>query len=329
MEPWMELGLARLRDPNGAALRSLATIAVADVTRTPIRDLASPRWVASQAKAVLEAATRTDVLRDWVSSRIHEERARWSTEQRALRVWMVPEVDRPLRDVLARPYAPNEALTLRVIDHPAMRALVREVLEDTLTRFNRKLKSLDVGGLGARAAGRGKSLLSGLRANIGSIGDGLVGALSDEIEGVFQERLQEFLDKATGEALKTISRHLADSSHSRSFGDLRLAVLDVVLDTPIRELASELDKTRPEEVVDVIVAAVRSAIAAPDFVDGLERRMGAAMNEVGDGTLGAWLDEVGLGEVWAETTTELVATRLQAVVAGDAFEAWWRELFTP
>jgi hypothetical protein len=325
MDPLVERALLRLREAEGARLRSLAELVVGEATRTPLRDIATPKWIAGQVKTVLEAGSHTNVLRDWVASRIADERERWGQEDRALRTWMVPEVDKPLRDLLSRPYAPNEDLTLRLIDHPAMRALVREVLEDTLTRFNKKLRHLDVGGLGARAAGRGKSLLSGLRANINAIGDGFVGALSDELESVFHERLQEFLDKATGEALKTISRHMA--ANGTNFADLRLATLDVILDTPIRELTSELDKTHPEEMVDVVVAAVRSTLADLEFVAKTEGRIARAMDQAGDGTFGAWLDEVGLGSVWAETTTDLVTDRLKAVVKTDAFESWWVGLF--
>lgn len=323
----VERALQRLREPDGARLRALAQLVVGEATRTPLRDIASPRWIAGQVKTVLEAATHTDVMRDWVAARIADERERWGTEESTLRTWMVPEVDKPLRDLLSRPYAPNEELTLRLIDHPSMRGLVREVLEETITRFNKRLKHLDVSGLGAKAAGRGKSLLSGLRANIGALGDGLVGAISDEVESVFHERLQEFLDKATGEAVRTISRYVANDSHSKSFGDLRLATLDVILDTPIRELAAELDKTRPEEMVDVVVAAVRSTIADPEFVAKTEGRIAKAMDQAGDGTFGAWLDEVGLGTVWAETTTDLVTARLKAVVGTNEFEQWWVGLF--
>jgi hypothetical protein len=43
--------------------------------------------------------------------------------------------------------------------------------------------------------------------------------------------------------------------------------------------------------------------------------------------LGAWLDEVGLRDVWADSTAELVAQRLQAVAHTEPFERWWEELF--
>ena len=50
------------------------------------------------------------------------------------------------------------------------------------------------------------------------------------------------------------------------------------------------------------------------------------LDETGDGTLAAWLEEVGLLEVWTDTTTDFIAQRLQAVVATPGFEAWWTDL---
>ena len=64
-----------------------------------------------------------------------------------------------------------------------------------------------------------------------------------------------------------------------------------------------------------------------DIVARLEARIETVLDEAGDGTLGAWLDEVGLREVWTDTTTELVADRLRAVVGSERFESWWLTLF--
>ena len=58
--------LARLRDPEGHALHALARLVVEETTATPLRDIASPRWVASQLATALQAATRGDLLRTWV-----------------------------------------------------------------------------------------------------------------------------------------------------------------------------------------------------------------------------------------------------------------------
>jgi hypothetical protein len=339
MDPAATRALARLREADGAALRALARLVVEETTATPVRDLATPRWIAGQIATSLEAISHGEVAREWVDAKIKEGRVTWTKEQRVLRTWMPKEAEDPLRQMLARPYSPDERLAFRVLDQPAVRSLVRDVLEDTLVRFQRRLRSLDrtgVGSLGARAARKGRGFLGdvahglgGVAQNLGGLTENIVGAVTEELESVLRERIQEFVKNTTGEAIKQIAKHAAEPKHADAFGELRVAILDVILDTPLHELVAEADKLKPEELVDVVIGAIRSTIAAPDFVDTTEARVAKVLETAGDGTLGAWLDEVALRAVWTDTTTELVAARLQAVVRTERFTAWWEDLFRP
>lgn len=340
MDP-VALALSRLRDPSGDDLRALAQLVVDEATATPLRDLAKPRWIAGQIATALEAVARGDVAHQWVDRKIAEGRDAWRAEQRPLRAWMPKEAEEPLRKVLGRQWTPDKDLTLRIIDQPAMRKLVAFVLEDALVSFQKRLKSLDktgLGGLGVRAARKGKGLFGGMARSLGeelgSVAQGLgglteniVGAVTEEVEQAFQGRIKEFVATATGDAIAKSAAHLSDPRYSAGFGDLRVAILDVILDTPIGKLTAEADKLKPEELIDVVIGAIRSALDSPDFVDATEARVAAALDQAGDGTLGAWLDDVGLREVWSNTTVELVTQRLQAVVKTEKFEAWWTGLF--
>ena len=148
--------LKRLRDPSGEALHQLARLVVKESTATPLRDIAAPRWIASQIATALEALTHGDTARDWVRSVIIDQRAHWADEQRPVRTWFPSEAEAPLREMLARPWSPDVDLIHQLIDQPATRALIREVLQETLTRFGQRLRSVDsrIGKLGARAAKR-------------------------------------------------------------------------------------------------------------------------------------------------------------------------------
>lgn len=323
--------LRRLREPEGEALTALARLVVEQTTATPLRDIARPRWIAGQIAAALEAATHGEHLRAWVDRRIAAERDRWSEEKRPVRELLAEEAIPPLRKLLGRPYAPDEALVFRIVDQPALRGLVRVVLTDTVVRFRKRLSEWDsgvLGGLGRRAAARGKGLFGNVGRNLGGMAENLVEVVKEEVDHALEGRVKDFVQGATSEALRTIAGYVADPSHAEQFGEMRLAVLDVLLDTTIAELAGEADKLKPEELVDVVVASVRSAVSQPDFVDRTEERIARVLAEAGDGTFGAWLDEVGLRQVWTDTTTELVSDRLRAVVATDAFEAWWTGLFS-
>lgn len=325
----MDKALERLRDPEGAALTALARLVVEETTATPLKDIASPRWMASQLATALEALTRGDLARDFVERRVESGRGRLEADTEPLRNHIPEDVDKPLRELLSHEWTPDEEMVFRILDQPAMRALVAEILTTMLTRFRKRMRSLEPGllkGLGGRAAKRGKSLFGGMAGNLQGLAGNVVGAVRDEVESGLDELVKEFVDSATRDAVRGIASYIAANEHQNAFADLRIGVLDVILDTPVNELLTEADKIRPMELVDVVVGAARAAISEDDFVDRAEARIAAVLDEAGDGTLGAWLEEVELLTVWTDTTTELVAQRLMAVVRTDAFTAWWVEL---
>jgi len=325
----MDKALKRLKDPEGRALTALAALVVDQATATPLKSIAHPRWIASQLVTALEALTRGDLARGFVERRVEAGRERLSDESRTLREVWPPEVDGPMREMLSHQWSPDEDMTFRVLDQPAMRALVADVLTTMLTRFRKKMKGLDSGflrGFGGRAARRSKGLFGGVAGNLQGLAENVVGVVKDEVEAGLDELVREFVEGATRDAVRGIASYIASPEHQGSFADLRIGVLDVVLDTPIGDLVDELDKSRPMELVDVILAGIRAAISEEDFSERTEARIAQILDEAGDGTLGAWLDEVGLRDVWAQTTTELVAQRLIAVVQTSAFDAWWAEL---
>jgi len=321
--------LDRLRADDGAQLNELARLVVVEATNTPVASIASPRWMAGQIATALEAATHGELARDWATHRIEHERARWSRDKRPLKTWITIEAQEPIRTVLGHPYAPNEDLVMKLIDHGAIHGLMRQVLSGSLSRFSKRVRNLDdgvLGGIGGRAARRGKRLFGGLSSGLA---DNIVGAVKDEIDQAMENRVAEFAAQATGEALRTMARYAADPANAKAFADLRISLFDYALEMPMDEIASEADKLDPEALVDIVVKTLRSAVSSEDFVSRTEERIAIVLDEAGDGTLGAWLDEVGLTEVWVDSTTELIADRLKAVVQTPGFETWWGGLFQP
>jgi hypothetical protein len=314
--------LKRLRDPESGAVAELAALLVDEAVSTPIREVARPAWLASQVAAGLEALVGGDAPRERLAARTRDTLADWATDRRPLREALPREVDAPLRQALSHPYVPREELVWRLLDQQVFRSLMSEVLEGTLKRFRKRVSGVDeklFGGLGKRAAQRGRGLFGG-------VAEGLVGAVADEVESQFEKRLAEFLASATGEGLRVVARHLANEEHAASYAAVRVALLDTVLDMPIADLAAEIDGMDPMAYVDVAVEALRGELSRDDFVSRTEQRIAGLLDEVGDGTLGAWLDEAGLREVWTRSTTELLADQLGRVVATERFAGWWERL---
>lgn len=328
----MDRALARLRDPQGDALRELSRLVVLETTRTPLAEIAPPRWLASQLKTVLEATTRGDLLRSFVERRLEAGRSTIASEERPARTWWPEEIDEPTRRVLQQGWTPGKEMTYRILDQPAMRALVADVLTGVLTRFRRRMQRVDgkmLGGLGERAARKGRGLFGGVAGNLGGLASNVVGVVRDELEHGLDDLVKEFVASATRDVVMNIASYLSDPQHENAFAELRIGVLDVLLDTPVTELVAEFDKVQPLEIVDVVIAGLRATASDPDFVEQTTQRLETVMQEAGEGTLGDWLEEVELSDVWIETTTDLVTQRLQAVVSTPAFETWWKDLHAP
>ena len=178
--------LDRLRDPEAKALTALARMVVDETTATPLAELATPRWLASQLKTALEAATRGEALKGAVKERMDRGRDTWATDERPLREVVPEEIVPPLEKLLARPYTPSEGLMRRIVRQPPVRDLIARILEDTLQRFGRRMRALDegAGGLGLRAARRGRKLGKGLLAvaGVAEAASDLARTLSEEVE---------------------------------------------------------------------------------------------------------------------------------------------------
>jgi len=324
-----ESALARLRDPSDPSLAALARQIADQIVAVPLADVAPARWIASQITAALEAATRDAAFGDWIVRAIAAERERWGADPRPLRDVIPPDVVPPLREVLGRPWSPSEDLAFRVLDQAAIRTLVRDVLVEMLHRFRQRVGKVDgglLGGLGKKAVQGGRGLFGGLRENLGGVADGFVGAVKEEMEFALDTKVRDFARQATSEVVRLIARDLAQPDRAAAFAESRIAILDVLLDTPRSELAAEADRLEPEDAVASIAAAARAVLTRPDFAPDLEARIATILAEAGTGTLGDWLAEVNLADVWTEATADLLSRHLGRVVATETFSAWWADL---
>jgi hypothetical protein len=322
--------LARLRE-QPEHLQKLAHLVVKQATDTPVREIVDAQWLAGQLAAAIEAATRTEVAADWTKARLTDARARLADDETLLRDQLPADALQPLTELLSHPWSPGEEMVLRIIDQDAMRSLIRTVLTGALTRFGKRVRSIEkgvIGDLGSRARRRGRGLFGNMTDNIGGLAGNLVGAVKEELDHALDGRVKEVAGSGTSEAVKVIARYVANPDHAAGFAEFRVAIMDVILDTPLHELAAEVDKMDPDKAVDVFTAALRSSVQRDDFLDQTQSRIEALLEEAGDGTLGAWLDEVGLSEVWTSSTTRLVHDRMQALVAEPVFADWWQDLFT-
>ncbi|TNE84446.1 MAG: hypothetical protein EP330_29985 [Deltaproteobacteria bacterium] len=318
-----DTALARLRDPDAGHLRRLAELASTELLAQPLADVLDADFVAAQAAAVmiaLDGPTAHEAMR----RRVREALERHAENQGTLRAEVPEAAIEPLKKLLGRPISASESLTYRLIDQGVVHNLLAEVLESALQRFMRRARKVDdrlkavderLGGFGKRARGL-----------FGNVASELASAVGDELEHSVERRIRDFVHQGTSEMLKVAARRIADPNQAAAWGEFRVAVLDVILDTPIEELAAELQAQQPDEAATEVLATLGAAARAEGFRDEVARAVRRAQEEVGDGTLGAWLDELDLRETWDKATVEPLAEQLARVVASDAFGEWWTQL---
>jgi len=268
-----------------------------------------------------------------VRARLARGKPAWRDEERALRVVVPAEVVRRVKSRWGRPWTAPERLATRIVRQPAVKDLVGEVLEDAVRSFGRRMRSVDDGvlaGLGGRAAKRGRAFGKGLlaAAGVADAASGLAKTMSEEFEAALETRVKGFVGEATSLALSQIVGRMSSEDTAETFAEFRVALLDELLDTPINELVDEADGMGPLDAVDVIREAIRAQLDSDGFADRAESRIERALQEAGDGTLAAWLEEIELNDVWVETTTEFVGQRLRAAVQSTQFDDWWSALFS-
>jgi hypothetical protein len=332
-----EIALTRIQDPTGRALRGLAQVALRAALDSPAEQWLDARWLAETAQRTILDLTASDAAAASALRSLETMLTAREDDIRPLGYWIPPSASEWIRAAVQRPWSPDESLVHRLLDQPAVRQLVQEVLEDTLTRFQRRLRSLDatgIGALGMRAARRGRGLLGGVAQNLGGIGlggltEGIVGAVAEELENAVQQKITDFVTNATGEAIRAAARHVADPQHAVAFGKLREGAVQVLLDLPVNKAAEEVQKLDPAAWVDLIRRDLRRAAQSEDASVRWEASIREAFAAFPHATLGSWLDELHVRDIWEPVVVDALVRQMQVVVTTPAFEAWWADLFQP
>ncbi len=270
--------------------------------------------------AVVDAARALvddPIRRRELGERIDAVRARLSTLDAPVRGFVPSAFVQPAERVLTLPWAPSTELTLAVIRHDAVRALLREVLTSTVRTFADRLR----GGEGGLLAGLGASrprlggLMGGMAASLGAAAEGLAGGLQRELEGAVHTKIDAFVESAIEETLKTIAAWIANPQHHSATSALRGSVVEVLLDRPVRDLMAEFAQVPSDDVLVAVLGGL-GPVEVP-----------AAVHEaVGDQTIGGWLTAAGLREEGIGAAADAVVRILEPVLEQEAFAAWWARL---
>ena len=313
------------RKGKNSASAKLATLVVDDLLGRPARELFDSDELADRSMELLAGLAQAGELEELIEARLHRWLQHMEDERGTLGDWVPGEAAGRLRDVVAASHGLDADQTLRWIDHDAMRDLVRRVLRETLSSFVKRLRSpVSESRILSSVKRRAGRFAKRPRALVGGLGDGMMGAVSDEMERQMQRRVGDFVDSAVGSVLRRIAEHVSDPSHQAQYGKMRAAMLDLTLQTSSRAAARTLAKAD----LDAVAAYVRAEIVGLRDSDLLRQRIVDMIeDELDDApTLGDWLAHRNLLDPWRDWALTELATHTRELAETEAFEAWFTAL---
>jgi hypothetical protein len=309
------------RKGRNSAASKLAALILDDLCARPLREIVDPAEVAQQAMDTMAALAECDELESLLRQRSEVWLDHMAEEDGALGAWVPGEAAKRLAALVRDAETTDTERALELLDHEAMRGLVRRVLRETLSNFVRKMKSpvsdnRIISGVRRRARG----LTRKPRELVGGMGGGLAGAVSDEMERQMQRRVGEFVDGAVGGVLRHIAGYVTEEGNQAQFGQMRAAITELVLETPSKDVARALSDADLDAVAAFAAAEIRG-LAGSDLLR--QRIEQIAQDELdGEPTLGEWLQRRNLDEAWRGIAEPWLGGRIRALATTDEFADW-------
>jgi len=296
---------ARLR--AGGADR-LADLLLDDLLDRPVSEIVDARWMSERLVASIRSAAADPRVETWLRERVNDVRARVPAGPP-----QIPAAIRvPLGELMARPYVPDRALVGRLLDHETARLLLKNLFQDLLVAFARRLKPIAT-----------KTPLPSF-GRLSKLGEGVLGAVGHEIEAQIEQKAREFTDQAVSKLVDKMADHLCNPDLISEYGAWRAHGLDVLCGTELSVLAGEVEKLDPDALIATGAALVRGIAGRDELAGEIEAVLTAAMESAGTRSARDLLG--GVEEHGLELVRDLLRQRARAVIETDAFARWFDEI---
>ena len=303
-------------------LRKLVTLVVDDLLDRPVEDLVDPDWLSERLVEGFRASVDDARTKDWIRGRVQEARARLDEESGPL----LYRVDRglvdPVKDLLRRPYEPNEAVMRALLDHRATREMIREILTDTLTEYAKSIKVPDQASKVIKSTGIGRSRLAQW-AGAAKAAAEIVGS---EVEKRMDDRVKAYVDGAISRSIEIAVKHACDPDNAQAWADMRADSVDILLGFPVETWAGEIDKLDLDLLIDDLAATLQAFAHSEAFPEQVKGMLELTVKDGQGLSAREFLEGSGLEETWRTSLEDLLNERVQAFVATDAFATWLGEL---
>lgn len=244
-----------------AAARLAGVIVDACLARSPFA-LVPPQQLAPLLRELALAALRSPGADAMTQALLGSALAALRPRAR-LRDGLPPELLALLRELAARPYVPDRELIIGALSLRPCQRLTRELMVGTLLDFSRRVRTaVATGGTsdGGKARGGvlGRLATEAVRKStsvMGTLAPNVTSAVTDEFERQLQRRAAEFAEGEAVEMVQRLATVLTDPLRAAEHKELKLALLEFVLDRPGSQLVAELERAQPVELAARLRAA--------------------------------------------------------------------------
>lgn len=332
----MEAGdlLERLRDfrPDGPLAR-LADVATSEWLDQELVSWLEPRATARRLRTFLQAWLGSDEVEGRLEELARDVADELRGRDTRLGGWLGPDGTLLLEALAERSFTPSKDLVLALLDREPMRQLLRRLLIDALIGFGARLRApvadnrltRGLGDLGRFARAQAMSRAGAL----GTLATEVVGAVSGEVERQLEKRAAEFADSILSDTLQKLAGLLSDPELADEQAELRLALLEGILELPSLRLADEIEGTDVRAVTGIVRERLGVWLEGPDAEETLASSIEWLLGRDAERTVGTVLDELGLREPVVALVREVVLEGMQVLVSGDRFGLWLSDLLAP
>lgn len=326
--------LERLRDPGPEGpLARLADLAVAEWLDLELAQWLEPHATAIHLHGLFSAWLQSEGAEQKFHELVEDVSEALGEKEVRLGTWIGTDATLLLEALARRPLTPSKDLVLGLLDREPMRRLLRRLLIDALVGFGSRLRApvaenrltRGLGDLGRFARAQAMSRAG----SIGTFATEVVGAVSGEVERQLEKRAAEFADSILSETLRKLADLLSNPDHGDEQAELRLAVLEGLLELSTGDLAKELERTDAHGAL----AIARERMGSWLEREGAVEKIGAAiewfLGRDAEKTVGSLLEELNLTEPVVAMVKEATLQRMRSLVSRDAFGSWLVELVAP
>ncbi|MDF1565688.1 MAG: hypothetical protein P1V51_21810 [Deltaproteobacteria bacterium] len=311
--------------PLEEGARALASLVIDRSLATPAEALLPPDLL---ARVVLTSLREADAerLRESLEEGLERHRGRLQEVaakrgDEPLHALLPAGAGKPLAALAAEAPMPERETLATLLDHPAMRDILRAVLVDTLSGFATKAGALlsEASKLPGASRIPGSGRLSGVLGVAKGVGSALVDELSRKLEG----RVGPFVDEALSRAVKVGLDAMSDPARAASLREWRRstagAVLDLPLELAVRE-AGRLDLSALSRALTGLVLQVARWEEAEEKLTELLRVSGGERWAM---PLGELLEAEGIQAAsWRSEVEAHLAGHLADLLASEEWAAW-------